>query len=353
MGGWENPLHSGFIPIFRPMPNPMPISAGQALSDSPPDLSISLGRLQLPNPIMVASGTFGYGREMTGFVNLARLGGIVPKTITLLPRRGNVPWRTVETASGLLNSIGLDNDGVEAFLAKQLPFLASCGAPIVVSIAAATAEEFVALAQRLDGVAGIAALELNVSCPNVSHGVYLGTDPETCRGVVAGVRGATGLPVIAKLTPNVTDIVAVARGAADGGADAVTLINTLQGMAVDWRRRKPLLGNVVGGLSGPAIKPVALRCVHHVHRAVGIPIIGVGGIMTLDDCMEFFVAGASAVQIGTASFAEPIVSARLLDELPAAVAEAGVARLSDLVGSLVVPQPTGCPEPPQEHDHAD
>ena len=327
----------------------MPLPAGPALAASSPDLSVTLGRLRLPSPILVASGTFGYGKEMTGFMDLARLGGIVPKTITPLPRKGNVPWRTVETASGLLNSIGLDNDGVEAFLEKQLPFLAGCGAPVIVSIAGANAAEFVGLARRLEGVAGIAALELNVSCPNVSHGVDLGSDPATCRDVVAGVRAATSLPVIAKLTPNVTDIAAVARGAADGGADAVTLINTLQGMAVDWRRRKPLLGNVVGGLSGPAIKPVALRCVHQVHRAVGIPIIGVGGIMTIDDCMEFFVAGAAAVQIGTASFAEPVVSARLLDELPAAVREAGAARFADLVGTLVVPTPAGCS---QESAHA-
>jgi dihydroorotate dehydrogenase (NAD+) catalytic subunit len=290
---------------------------------------------------------------MAGFVDLARLGGIVPKTITPQPRAGNVPWRTVETASGLLNSIGLDNDGVESFVAKLLPFLVRCGAPVIVSIAGANADEFVAMARRLDGVPGIAAIELNVSCPNVSHGVDLGTDPATCRAVVAGVRGATRLPVIAKLTPNVTDIAAVARGAADGGADAVTLINTLQGMAVDWRRRRPLLGNVVGGLSGPAIKPVALRCVHQVYRAVGIPIIGVGGIMSIDDCMEFFVAGASAVQIGTANFAEPVVSGRLLDELPAALAEAGVARFTDIVGTLALPKPAGCGTPPaQETTHA-
>ncbi len=328
-------------------------SAGPVLPEASIDLAVSLGRLSLPNPILVASGTFGYGREMTGFVDLARLGGIVPKTITPQPRIGNVPWRTVETASGLLNSIGLDNDGVEAFILKQLPFLADCGAPVIVSIAGANADEFVALARRLDGVPGIAALELNVSCPNVSHGVDLGTDPETCRGVVAGVRAATSLPVIAKLTPNVTNIVAVARGAADGGADAVTLINTLQGMAIDWRRRRPLLGNVVGGLSGPAIKPVALRCVHQVHRGVGIPIIGVGGIMTIDDCMEFFVAGAAAVQIGTANFAEPVVSGRLLDELPRALAEAGVSKFADVIGTLTLPQPAGCGTPSsQEASHA-
>ena len=181
----------------------MPLPAGPALTASSPDLSVTLGRLRLPSPILVASGTFGYGKEMTGFMDLARLGGIVPKTITPLPRKGNVPWRTVETASGLLNSIGLDNDGVEAFLEKQLPFLAGCGAPVIVSIAGANAAEFVGLARRLEGVAGIAALELNVSCPNVSHGVDLGSDPATCRDVVAGVRAATSLPVIAKLTPAV------------------------------------------------------------------------------------------------------------------------------------------------------
>ncbi|MFM7108143.1 MAG: dihydroorotate dehydrogenase [Planctomycetaceae bacterium] len=317
-----------------------------------PDLSVTLGRLRLPNPILVASGTFGYGREMTGFVDLSRLGGVVPKTITPLPRPGNVPWRTVETAAGLLNSIGLDNDGVEAFLAKLLPWLASCGAPVIVSIAGANEGEFTALAARLDGVPGVAALELNISCPNVSHGVDLGTDPAACRSVVAGVRKATSLPVIAKLTPNVTDVAAVARGARDGGADAVTLINTCQGMAVDWRRRKPMLGNVVGGLSGPAIKPIALRCVHQVRRAVDIPIIGVGGIMTIDDVMEFLVTGASAVQVGTANFAEPVVSTRLLDELPAALAELGASRVADVVGTLALPAAaTSCP-PPAGSAHA-
>jgi dihydroorotate dehydrogenase (NAD+) catalytic subunit len=301
------------------------------------DLSVTLGRLRLPNPILVASGTFGYGKEMVDFVELRRLGGIVPKTITPLPRAGNVPWRTIETAAGLLNSIGLDNDGVDAFLRHQLPFLLGCGSPVIVSIAGADQRDFVQVADRLEGVPGIAALELNISCPNVSHGVDLGTDPEACRSVVAGVRGVTRVPVIAKLTPNVTSIAAVARGARDGGADALTVINTCQGMAVDWRRRKPLLGNVVGGLSGPAIKPIALRCVHQVRQAVDTPIIGVGGIMTIDDVMEFLVTGATAVQVGTASFAEPRSSTRLLDALPGALAEAGVMRVSDLVGSIRLP----------------
>jgi dihydroorotate dehydrogenase (NAD+) catalytic subunit len=301
------------------------------------DLSVTLGRLRLPNPILVASGTFGYGKEMVDFVELRRLVGIVPKTITPLPRAGNVPWRTIETAAGLLNSIGLDNDGVDAFLRHQLPFLLGCGSPVIVSIAGADQRDFVQVADRLEGVPGIAALELNISCPNVSHGVDLGTDPEACRSVVAGVRGVTRVPVIAKLTPNVTSIAAVARGARDGGADALTVINTCQGMAVDWRRRKPLLGNVVGGLSGPAIKPIALRCVHQVRQAVDTPIIGVGGIMTIDDVMEFLVTGATAVQVGTASFAEPRSSTRLLDALPGALAEAGVTRVSDLVGSIRLP----------------
>jgi dihydroorotate dehydrogenase (NAD+) catalytic subunit len=298
---------------------------------------VSLGRLRLTNPILVASGTFGYGREMAGFVDLRRLGGIVPKTITPLPRQGNVPWRTIETAAGLLNSIGLDNDGIDAFLRKQLPFLRDCGAPVIVSIAGANQPEFVQLADRLEGVPGIAALELNISCPNVSHGIDLGTDAELCRSVVAGVRGVTRLPVLAKLTPNVTDIVAIARGAEDGGADAVTLINTCQGMAIDWRRRRPLLGNVIGGLSGPAIKPIALRCVHQVRQRLAIPIVGVGGIMTIDDCMEFFVAGASAVQLGTANFADPVACTRILDELPSALGELNAASMAEVIGTLALP----------------
>ena len=339
------------VPAFLPVPAcpvPLPQPMTNVPAASPPDggsidLSVQLGRLRLPNPILVASGTFGYAKEMVDFVDLHRLGGIVPKTITPLPRAGNVPWRTIETSAGLLNSIGLDNDGLDAFLRHQLPFLLGCAAPVIVSIAGADQREFVQVADRLEGVPGIAALELNISCPNVSYGVDLGTDPAACRSVVAGVRGVTRLPVIAKLTPNVTSIADVARGARDGGADALTVINTCQGMAVDWRRRKPLLGNVVGGLSGPAIKPIALRCVYQVRQAVDTPIIGVGGIMTIDDVMEFLVTGASAVQIGTASFAEPRSSTRLLDALPAALAEAGVTRLADLVGTLRLPTATAKP----------
>jgi dihydroorotate dehydrogenase (NAD+) catalytic subunit len=293
-----------------------------------------LGRLRLPNPIAVASGTFGYAREMAGLVELRRLGAILPKTVTREPRAGNPPPRTVETTGGMLNSIGLDNEGIEAFIQRQLPYLAGLGPPILVSIAGKSHEEFVDLAARLDGLPGVAAIELNVSCPNVSGGVDFGTDPGMCEKVVAGVRKACSCPVLAKLTPNVTDITAVARGAEAGGADALSLINTCLGMAVDWRRRRPRLGNVLGGLSGPAIKPIALRAVYQVARTVRLPLMGIGGIATIDDVMEFLVAGATAVQIGTANFYHPTVCTQILDALPAALAECGAACVADVVGTM-------------------
>lgn len=305
------------------------------------DLGVQLGRLSLPNPILVASGTFGYAREMAGFVELKRLGGIVPKTITKLPRPGNPPWRTVETTGGMLNSIGLDNDGIDYFLANHLPYLGSLGAPIIVSVAGRTQEEFVELAAMLSGRREVAAVELNISCPNVSGGVDFGTDPAMCERVVAGCRKSCDRPIIAKLTPNVSNIAAVAKGAEAGGADALSVINTCLGMAVDWRRRKPLLGNVLGGLSGPAIKPISLRCVFQTARAVKIPIIGIGGIATLDDVMEFLVAGATAVQLGTVNFYDPTVSIRVLDALPDALRQLGASRVADVVGTLAVPTVQG------------
>jgi dihydroorotate dehydrogenase (NAD+) catalytic subunit len=297
-------------------------------------LDVQLGRLKLANPIMVASGTFGYAREMAGLVDCARLGGILPKTITQEPRAGNSPPRTVETAAGMLNSIGLDNDGIEAFLERQLPYLAGLGTAVVVSIAGRTPDEFVAMASRLDGVPGVSALELNISCPNVSGGIDFGIEPKSCEALVRGVRAACSLPVLAKLTPNVTSVVSIAQAAAAGGADAVSLINTCLGMAVDWRRRRPRLGNVLGGLSGPAIKPIALRAVYQVARAVQIPIVGIGGIASIDDVMEFLVAGATAVQIGTANFYNPRVSIQTLDALPGALAELGACCVGDVVGTL-------------------
>ncbi len=309
-----------------------------AESESQCNLSIRLGRIHLPNPICVASGTFGYAREMANIVQLNRLGAIIPKTITKAPRQGNRPWRTVETAAGLLNSIGLDNDGIEPFVEHHLPYLRSTGAPIIVSIAGKSLDEFVELAARLDSESGITALELNVSCPNVSGGVDYGTDPQLCGAVVSGVRRVTRLPILAKLTPNVTRIADIAQAAADNGADGVCLINTVLGMAIDWRKRRPLLGNVMGGLSGPAIKPIALRCVHQVAQQVRIPIVGIGGISNIDDVMEFLVAGASAIQIGTANYFDPSISTRLLDELPRALAEAGVNSIEQIVGTLELPK---------------
>ncbi len=300
------------------------------------DLSVSLGRLKLGNPIMVASGTFGYAREMQGIVDVPRLGAVLPKTITAEPRIGNAPWRTVETSGGLLNAIGLDNDGVDAFLENHLPYLRKLGTSIVVSVAGRTEDDFVRLAEQVGNEEGVSAVELNLSCPNVSGGIDFGTNAKSCQSVVAATRQRCKVPILAKLTPNVTRIDEIAKAAADGGADAVCLINTVLGIAVDWKRRKPMLGNGMGGLSGPAIKPIALRCVHQVARAVEIPIIGIGGIATIDDVMQFLVTGASAVQIGTANYYDPQVSTRLLDQLPEALKEAGANSVAECVGTLNV-----------------
>ncbi len=298
------------------------------------DLRVQLGRLALKNPVLVASGTFGYAKEMSGVVPLAELGGILPKTITQSPRAGNAPWRTVETSSGLLNAIGLDNDGIEYFLAHHWPYLKSTGATIIVSIAGKSLADFVLLAERLRGAEGLEAVELNVSCPNVSGGVDFGTDAKLCFEVVSSVRKVLDCAIITKLTPNVTRIVDIARAAKDAGTDAVTCINTVLGMAVDWRKRKPLLANVVGGLSGPAIKPIALRCVYQVASQVGVPVIGVGGIANLDDMMEFLIAGASAVQIGTANYYDPLVSLKLIRGLPGGLNSIGATSVREIVGTL-------------------
>ena len=305
---------------------------------SPPqvNLQVSLGRIQLANPILVASGTFGYAREMESLVDLSRLGGIVPKTITRLLRKGNAPWRTIETPSGMLNSIGLDNDGIELFIAHHLPYLRSLGTAIIVSIAGRTHDEFVEMAGMLTGEAGIAAIELNISCPNVSGGVDFGTDAGMCERLVSACRENTSQPIIAKLTPNVTSIADMSRAASAGGADAISLINTCQGMAIDWRRRRPLLGNVVGGLSGPAIKPIALRAVYQAAQATTTPLIGIGGIANCDDVMEFLVAGATAVQLGTVNFYNPKASIEVLDALPSAIAELGTTGVKEIVGSLKI-----------------
>jgi len=307
-----------------------------------PELSVTLNRLQLKNPILLASGTAGYAREMAAFADLSQLGGVIPKTVTPQPRIGNPPPRTVETSSGMLNSIGLDNDGLEAFTAKHLPYLLSLDTAVIANIAGRNTEEFVLMAEQLGKHSGLAALELNISCPNVSGGVDYGTNPELAHEVVRAVRGACELPVIAKLTPNVTSIVDIAAAAAEAGADAVSLVNTFQGMAINWRKRAAVLGNVVGGLSGPAIKPLALRCVWQVASQVDVPVIGIGGIQSIDDVMEFLVAGATAVQIGTANFYNPSLAPRLVTELSEVLAQEGCAKVADIVGTLEAKAPVAC-----------
>lgn len=309
----------------------------QTFGETAPDLRVRLGRLALANPILVASGTFGYAGEAADIVPLARLGGIVPKTITAAPRIGNPPPRIVETASGMLNAIGLDNDGIDHFLHEHLPYLRGLKTAIIVNIAGKTEDEFVRLAAQLAPEPEIAALELNLSCPNVAGGIDFATNPVTTERVTARVRAACPFPILAKLTPNVTDLVAIARAAAAGGADAVTLINTVLGTALDWRRRRPMLANTFGGLSGPAIKPIALRFVLQVARAAVLPIVGVGGIATIDDVMEFLVAGATAVQIGTANFFDPGIPGRLLDQLPGALAALGAGAVMPVIGTLQPP----------------
>jgi dihydroorotate dehydrogenase (NAD+) catalytic subunit len=288
-------------------------------------------------PILVASGTFGYAKEMDGTVDLSRLGGIIPKTVTLHPRPGNKPPRTVETAAGLLNSIGLDNDGIDEFLAEKLPYLRTLGTKIIVSIAAKNTEECPVLGEKLQTAVGIDAVELNVSCPNVSGGIDFATDPKLCEKIVTTMRHSMLLPLLVKLSPNVWNIGDIAKSAEAGGADGISAVNTCLGLAVDWRQQKPRLGNQTGGfggLSGPAIKPIALRCVRHIFQMVKIPVIGIGGIETIDDAMEFFVVGASAVQIGTANFYNPTATMKIIDALPGALQELGAKSVSEIIGTL-------------------
>lgn len=298
------------------------------------DLSVSLGRLHLKNPILVASGTFGYAREMAGVVDFARLGGIVPKTVTRHPRAGNTPPRTIETPCGMLNAIGLDNDGIEHFLHHHLPYLRTLPTAILANIAGENEDDFVDMAALLGREEGLAGVELNLSCPNVAGGIDFAIDPEATRRVVQRVRAVCPLPIVAKLTPNVTNIVPIARAAAEAGADAVSLVNTFVGMAIDWRRRRPILGNITGGLSGPAIKPLALRLVWQVARQVPVPILGIGGIATIDDVMEFLIAGASAVQLGTVNFYDPTASMRVAEQLPEALAQLETSSVREVIGTL-------------------
>ncbi|MDR1484502.1 MAG: dihydroorotate dehydrogenase [Planctomycetaceae bacterium] len=293
-----------------------------------------LQKLPFNNPILTASGTFGYAFEMSGVFDVSRLGGIIPKTVTLSPRSGNCPPRTFETASGLLNSIGLDNDGIDEFIEVKLPYLRTLGTRIIVSTAVKNLDECSFLGARLQAAVGIDAVELNVSCPNVSGGVDFASDPKLCERVVSAFCKELRLPLFVKLSPNFFNIGEVAKGAESGGASGISAVNTCLGLAVDWRRRLPRLGNGFGGLSGPAIKPIALRCVYQIFKAVKIPVIGIGGISVIDDAMEFFIAGASAVQIGTANFYNPTTAIQILDALPAALSEIGAKNIGEIVGTL-------------------
>jgi dihydroorotate dehydrogenase (NAD+) catalytic subunit len=310
-------------------------------------LSTTLGSLQLQNPVLSASGTFGSGWEGRQFSDLGRIGALVSKTVTVRPRHGNPPPRIWETPSGMLNSIGLENKGADWFLADTLPKMRQLadggrGPKIVVNIGGESIEEFVQLAERFSA-AGVDALEVNLSCPNVQEGKLLfSTEPRLTERAVAAVKRVATVPVFAKLSPNVTDVTVIARAAEQGGADGLTAINTLIGMAIDWRRRRPILGRGIGGLSGPAIKPVALRMVYEVARSVRIPVIGVGGARSADDVLDFVCAGASAVQIGTAMFTDPALMVRVVDDLRERLTEAGTS-IRDLCGCLHRQQPS---EPP-------
>lgn len=292
--------------------------------------------LELKNPILTASGTFGYGLEFMPYGDLATLGGIVVKGLSLAPREGNPMPRIAETPCGMLNAVGLQNCGVEAFLKDKLPLIPK-DVPVIANLYATTTDDFARLAETLSAQEGIAALEVNISCPNVGEGgVAFGQNANMASAVTAAVKKhARSLPVIVKLSPNVTDITLIAKACEEGGADMLSLINTLSGMAVDVATRKPMLANVIGGLSGPAIKPVALRCVWQVSRAVDIPVIGIGGIRSAEDVLEFILAGASAVQIGSASFSRPDTAFRIAAELPSLTRKYGITSWVEFRGSLI------------------
>jgi dihydroorotate dehydrogenase (NAD+) catalytic subunit len=302
-----------------------------------PDLSVDIGGLALRNPVMTASGTFGYAREFETYVNLNRLGAIIVKGISLQPSGGNHPPRIVETPCGMLNAIGLENVGLQAFVEDKLPFLQTLSTPAILNIYGQTVEEYARLAEKIDALEAVAGIEVNISCPNVkAGGVAFGVDPKAAAEVVRQVRKKTDKLLIVKLSPNVTDIAQIALRAEAEGADALSLINTITGMAIDVETGRPKLDNITGGLSGPAIKPVALRMVWQVCSAVKVPVIGIGGIMTTADALEFFIAGATAVQIGTANFVNPRATMDILDGIEQYLQEKGLERLTQLVGTLQV-----------------
>jgi dihydroorotate dehydrogenase (NAD+) catalytic subunit len=302
-----------------------------------PDLSVDIGGIVLKNPVMTASGTFGYAREFALLVDLNRLGGIIVKGLSLEPSKGNPPPRIAETPCGMLNAIGLENVGIEAFIKDKLPRLGGLSTPVFVNLYGKTEEEYARLAARVDQTEGIAGVEVNISCPNVkAGGIAFGVDPRAAASVVARVRKETSRPVIVKLSPNVTDITEIARSVEGAGADAISLINTLTGMAIDIRTRRSRLANITGGLSGPAIRPVALRMVWQVAHAVTVPVIGIGGIMTAEDALEFFIAGATAIEVGTANFVNPRTTLDIIDGIEAFLKESGMTSIREIIDTLEI-----------------
>jgi dihydroorotate dehydrogenase (NAD+) catalytic subunit len=302
-----------------------------------PELGVKIGTLHLQNPVMTASGTFGYGEEFASLVNLHRLGAIIVKGISLEPRAGNPPPRIVETPCGMLNAIGLENVGLEGFVTEKLPYLQNVGTPVIVNILGNTIDDYRQLAARLNNVEGVAALEVNISCPNVKEGgVAFGTDPAMANEVTAAVRDNYNGPVIVKLSPNVTDITVIAKAVEEAGADAVSLINTILGMAIDIETCRPKLGNIVGGLSGPAIKPLALRMVWQASMSVSIPVVGIGGISTAADAIEFMLAGATAIQVGTANFINPKATEEIIHGIGQYLQARKMESVKDLIGSMQI-----------------
>jgi dihydroorotate dehydrogenase (NAD+) catalytic subunit len=305
------------------------------MPNAAPNMAVKIGGIELKNPVMTASGTFGYGREFESLVDLNRLGAIIVKGLALKPVKGNPPPRIVETACGMLNAIGLENVGIDGFESEKMPFLRTLRVPIIANIYGTTIEEYAVLAERMDALDGVAAVEVNISCPNVkAGGVVFGVDPLAAGRVVGAVRKKTRKPVIVKLSPNVTDITLIARSVEQAGADALSLINTITGMAIDIETRRPKLANITGGLSGPAIKPVALRMVWQVARVAAVPVIGIGGIRRAEDAIEFFIAGAKAVQIGTANFIDPQTVLHVIAGIEHYLQEHGILDIADLVGTI-------------------
>ena len=307
------------------------------MNSKKPQMRVNIGGIEIKNPVMTASGTFGYATEFDELMDLNRLGAIVVKGLSLEPSKGNPPPRIVETPCGMLNAIGLENVGLAAFVKKKLPFLRRLDTPIFVNVYGKSTEEYAELAARLEDIDGVSGIEVNISCPNVkSGGIAFGAYPESAAEVIRAIRKQIAKPLMVKLSPNVTDIAEIAKSVEAEGADSISLINTITGMAIDIETRRPKIGNITGGLSGPAIKPVALRMVWQVAQTVKVPVVGIGGIMTATDALEFLIAGAMAVQVGTANFINPHATTDIIDGIETFMMERNISDISDIIGTLKV-----------------